>query len=257
MVRFARNDDRMIIVAWMDMDDEQLNFRNELLRAMGPQERELLLPHLEPVALEVPQILETEDTPVSDVYIMESGLASIVARFPGGRDIEVGIVGREGMTGAAVILGGDQSANRTFMQVSGHGFKLPARILSGAMEESRALRGLLLAYVQALLAQTTSTVLANGHAKLEERLARWLLMVHDRTDGMTIGLTHEFLAVMLGVRRAGVTVALHLLEGKGLIRSTRRQIVILNRRGLIEEAHGSYGAAEEEYRRLIGRQLAR
>lgn len=87
------------------------------------------------------------------------------------------------------------------MQVSGHGFKLPAPILSAAMEESRALRGLLLAYVQALLAQTTSTVLANGHAKLEERLARWLLMVHDRTDGMMMSLTHEFLAVMLGVRR--------------------------------------------------------
>jgi CRP-like cAMP-binding protein len=198
-----------------------------------------------------------EDTLVGDIYILESGLASIVARFPGGRDIEVGIVGREGMTGAAVMLGGDQSTNRTFMQVSGHGFKLPAPILSAAMEESRTLRGLLLAYVQALLAQTTSTVLANGHAKLEERLARWLLMVHDRTDGMMISLTHEFLAVMLGVRRAGVTVALHLLEGKGLIRSTRRQIVILNRRGLIEEAHGCYGAAGEEYRRLIGSPLAR
>ncbi|RUM22261.1 Crp/Fnr family transcriptional regulator [Rhizobium vallis] len=239
------------------MDDRQLNFRNELLRAMGLQELELLRPHLEPVDLDVPLILETENSPVGDVYMLESGLASIVARFPGGRDIEVGIVGREGMTGAAVILGGNQSANRTFMQVSGHGFKLPASVLSQAMEESRALRSLLLAYVQALLAQTTSTVLANGHAKLEERLARWLLMVHDRTDGMTIWLTHEFLAVMLGVRRAGVTVALHLLEGKGLIRSTRRQIVILNRQGLIEEAHGAYGAAEEEYRRLIGTQLAR
>ncbi|MGZ2421997.1 CRP-like cAMP-binding protein [Rhizobium laguerreae] len=256
MVRFAAAaiDDRCTDQA---MDDEQLNFRNELLRAMAPQERELLVPHLVPVDLDVPLILEMEDTPVGDVYILESGLASIVARFPGGRDIEVGIVGREGITGAAVILGGDQSANRTFMQISGHGFKLPAAILSAAMEESRALRSLLLAYVQALLAQTTSTVLANGHAKLEERLARWLLMVHDRTDGMTISLTHEFLAVMLGVRRAGVTVALHLLEGKGLIRSTRRQIVILNRRGLIEEAHGSYGAAEEEYRRLIGSHLAR
>ncbi|ABC93955.1 hypothetical conserved protein (plasmid) [Rhizobium etli CFN 42] len=239
------------------MDDQQLKFRNELLRAMGPQEQELLLPHLERVDLEVPLILEMENSSVSDVYILESGLASIVARFPGGRDIEVGIVGREGMTGAAVILGGNQSANRTFMQVSGHGFKLPAVVLSTAMEESRPLRSLLLAYIQALLAQTTSTVLANGHARLEERLARWLLMVHDRTDGATIWLTHEFLAVMLGVRRAGVTVALHLLEGKGLIRSTRRQIVILNRRGLIEEAHGSYGAAEEEYRRLIGKDLAR
>ncbi|MBB2676159.1 UNVERIFIED_ORG: CRP-like cAMP-binding protein [Rhizobium esperanzae] len=241
----------------MNMDHQQLNFRNELLRAMGPQERGLLVPYLEPLDLEVPLVLELEDTPISNVYILESGLASIVARFPGGRDLEVGIVGREGMTGAAVILGGEQSANRTFMQISGHGFKLPAPVLSAAVEESRALRSLLLAYVQTLLAQTTSTVLANGHAKLEERLARWLLMVHDRTDGTTIWLTHEFLAVMLGVRRAGVTVALHLLEGKGLIRSTRRQIVILNRRGLIEEAHGSYGAAEEEYRRLIGTQLTR
>ncbi|MBY5334933.1 Crp/Fnr family transcriptional regulator [Rhizobium leguminosarum] len=239
------------------MDDDQLNFRNELLRAMGPQERDLIVPHMEPITLDVPLILELENRPVGDIYILEAGLASIVARFPGGRDIEVGIVGREGMTGAAVMLGGDQSANRTFMQISGYGFKLPAPILSAAMEESRALRSLLLAYVQALLAQTTSTVLANGHAKLEERLARWLLMVHDRADGMTISLTHEFLAVMLGVRRAGVTVALHLLEGKGLIRSTRRQIVILNRRGLIEEAHGSYGAAEEEYRRLIGSPLGR
>ncbi len=90
MVRFARDNDRIIIVAWMEMEDEQLNFRNELLRAMGPQERELLLPHLEPVTLDIPLILEMEDTPVGDVYLLESGLTSIVARFPGGRDIEVG-----------------------------------------------------------------------------------------------------------------------------------------------------------------------
>ncbi|MGZ2504368.1 CRP-like cAMP-binding protein [Rhizobium beringeri] len=118
------------------MDDEQLNFRNELLRAMSPQERDLIVPHMKPITLDVPLILEMENTPVGDIYILESGLASIVARFPGGRDIEVGIVGREGMTGAAVMLGGDQSANRTFMQVSGHGFKLPASILSSAMHPS-------------------------------------------------------------------------------------------------------------------------
>ncbi|SCB58744.1 cAMP-binding domain of CRP or a regulatory subunit of cAMP-dependent protein kinases [Rhizobium aethiopicum] len=184
MVRFARSKGRIITDARMDMDNQQLNFRNELLRAMGPQERELLLPHLEPVDLEVPLVLEMENNPVSDVYTrigtcLDRGEISGRARYRGRHRRP------RGHDRAAVILGGNQSTNRTFMQVSGHGFKLPASVLLAAMEEIRPLRSLLLAYVQALLAQTTSTVLANGHAKLEERLARWLLMVHDRTDGAT------------------------------------------------------------------------
>ena len=100
--------------------------------------------------------------------------------------------------------------------------------------------------------QTAHTVLAQGRAKLEERLARWLLMSHDRAEGDELPLTHEFLALMLGVRRAGVTMATHLLEGRGVIRATRGQLMVVDRKGLEEIAGGTYGVPEAEYRRLIG-----
>ncbi len=121
-----------------------------------------------------------------------SGLASIVARLSGGRDIEVGIAGREGMTGAAIVLGGEQSPKLAFMQVSGthagvgNRFRISSMKLQEAIDASPTLRAKLFAYIQAFMAQMSSTVLANGHSKLEERLARWLLMVHDRMDGNTI-----------------------------------------------------------------------
>jgi CRP-like cAMP-binding protein len=102
------------------------------------------------------------------------------------------------------------------------------------------------------MTQTSQTALSNGQSKLEERLARWLLMCHDRINGDTVELTHEFLSVMLGVRRAGVTVGTHVLEGKGLIRASRGGITILDREGLEEEAQGFYGVPEASYARLIG-----
>jgi hypothetical protein len=105
---------------------------------------------------------------------------------------------------------------------------------------------------RAFAIQVAFTALANGRAKLEERLARWLLMVHDRVVGDRIVLTHEYMAVMLGVRRPGVTVALHILEGKGAIRSHRGEVVIKDREGLAAEAGGGYGQPETEYARLLG-----
>jgi len=239
------------------MPIEERQYRNELLKSLSDSDIALLAPHLEFTTLDLPHQIERANEPVDSVFFLESGLASIVARLPGGRDIEVGVAGREGMTGAAIVLGGEQSPNMTFMQVSGTGYRITSAALQKAIDTSATLRAKLLAYIQAFLAQMSSTVLANGHAKLEERLARWLLMVHDRMDGNTISLTHEFMAIMLGVRRPGVTVALHILEGKGFIRASRGQITVLNRRGLMDEANGSYGAAEEEYHRLLGVTLSR
>lgn len=233
------------------------SFRNELLNALSPEDLGLLVPYLEEIRLDVPFMIEKSNALIEHVYFLESGLASIVAKLSGGRDIEVGIAGREGVTGVSVILGGTQSPNTTFMQVSGSGYRIPTDAFRIALDASTSLRAMLFSYTQSLLIQTGSTVLANGHAKLEERLARWLLMVHDRMDGMIVPLTHEFLSVMLGVRRPGVTVALHILEGKGFIRAMRGQITIVNRRGLIDEANGSYGVAEHEYQRLLGIKLAR
>lgn len=233
------------------------DYGNFLLRAMAPEDLALLEPYLDEVKLDVPLRLEQADTTIDAVYFLECGLASIVGRLPNGRDIEVGIAGREGMTGASVVLGSGQSPNVTFMQISGWGFRLPSARLADAMASSVALKAMLLLYVQSLLVQTTSTVLANGHVQTDARLARWLLMVHDRMSGAAVPLTHEFLAIMLGVTRPGVTVALHALEGQKLIRAVRGQITIVNRNGLIRLAQGSYGAAEREYQRLMSVPLSR
>ena len=227
------------------------SFRNELLRAMEPSDLDRLVPHLERVTLNVRFQLEDANTPIAYGYFLEAGMASIVARLGDDRDIEIGVAGRDGMIGTAVILGAEMTPNSTFMQVDGWGWRVPAATLRQQFDESASLRGLLLRYVQTMLFQTAMTALANGHSKLEERLARWLLMTHDRVDGADVRLTHEFLAVMLGVRRPGVTEAMHLLEGRGLIRANRGHVVILNREGLEAQANGSYGAAESEYRRLL------
>ncbi|HEY4201040.1 MAG TPA: Crp/Fnr family transcriptional regulator [Devosiaceae bacterium] len=227
-------------------------FRNALLRAMAPCDFDALEPHLERVTLEVRFQLERANQTIEHAYFLEDGLASIVARMSGDRDIEVGVAGRDGMTGTAVILGASMTPNSTFMQVDGWGWRVSADVLRRLFDASPSLRDLLLRYVQTMLLQTSATALANGHAKLEERLARWLLMTHDRVEGTDVRLTHEFLAVMLGVRRPGVTDAMHILEGKGFIRANRGQVVILDRDGLEQQANGSYGGPEAEYIRLMG-----
>ena len=139
--------------------------------------------------------------------------------------------GNDGMTGPAVVLGGMQSPHDSYMQVAGHGLQDHYRAPSNAMETSKTLRNYLLLYVHTMVIQTASTALANGQADVSARMARWLLMVHDRTHGPEIVLTHEFLAVMLGVRRPWVTEILHVLEDKRLIRAKRGQITIVDRQG--------------------------
>jgi CRP-like cAMP-binding protein len=192
---------------------------------------------------------------VEYVYFVEEGMLSVVSKMETGRDVEVGIIGLEGMSGSSVVLGDSRSCHETNVQVAGWAIRLLAPTLLQAIRRSRSLLDLLLLYTRTLDLQTASTATANGRAKLEERLARWLLMTHDRVGSDRINITHEFLANMLACRRPGVTVALHLLEGKGLIRSNRGQIIILDRQGLKIEANGSYGAAEREYERLLGEDL--
>jgi CRP-like cAMP-binding protein len=156
------------------------------------------------------------------------------------------------MTGTAVVLGDDQSPHETYIQIAGAGQRIAATELRKAMKASGSLHGLLLRYVQAFMVQTAHTAIANARAKLDERLSRWILMAHDRIAGNTLALTHEFLALMLGVRRAGVTEALQSLARQKLIEARRGQVVVLNRQGIVRRAGSSYGAPEAEYRRLIG-----
>jgi CRP-like cAMP-binding protein len=226
---------------------------NLLLRAVGEADFALLEPYLERVQLKLKDPIFNPNEPITHVYFLEDGVASIVSEQEDGDQIEVGLHGREGMSGAAVILGAEQSPHASMIQVGNPAaLVIPSDRLLAACEKSGSLRLLLLRYVQSLNVQAAMTAASNAHYALPERLARWLLMCHDRTEGDRIELTHEFLSMMLAVRRSGVTVTLHTLEATGAIRSARGVVTIANRSRLEEIAGDSYGQAEAEYRRLIG-----
>ncbi|MBC8012812.1 MAG: Crp/Fnr family transcriptional regulator [Methyloceanibacter sp.] len=230
---------------------KQSVIKNHLLARLKPEDAQLIESNLKHVELARRQPIEQPNKPIKYVYFPESGMVSIVTNGARKKQLEVGIIGREGVTGLTVILGNDRSPHSTYVQMPGDGYRITADDLRCAIAKSPTLHGALLNYVQAFMTQTAHTAASNGSAKLEERLARWLLMAHDRTDGDDLPLVHEFLALMLGVRRPGVTVALHTLEAQGLIRAARASIHVIDRAGLEELAGGAYGVPEAEYRRLM------
>src|SRR3954467_6963659 len=230
----------------------QASVRNRLLAALSPADFSLLEPQLEPIPLPVRTCLAEPNRPIGHVYFLEQGIASVVASTPLGRRIEVGIIGREGLTAPCVLLGVGRSPHECFVQTPGAGLRILADDLRRALAASAALHQHLLRFVQAFMIQMGQTALANACHVVEQRLARSLLMCRDRVDGDGLAPTQEFLSLRLGVRRAGVTVALQALEERGLIATQRGQVTVLNRARLAAVAGGSYGAAEAEYERLIG-----
>jgi CRP-like cAMP-binding protein len=227
------------------------NQRNRLLAALGPSDLRLLLPHLESLALDVRHPIEERNKPIAHVYFMEEGIASVVASGNGDKEIEVGLIGREGMTGIVVAMGNHRSPHKVYVQVRGSAQRIPVADFRGAMQASETLRALLLKFAQSFMIQTAHTAIANGRASVEQRLARWVLMARDRIDADEIPLTHEFLALMLGVRRPGVTVALQALAGRGLLRASRGHVHVVDRKGLEKTAGAFYGVPESELRRLM------
>lgn len=226
--------------------------RNRLLAALSRDDFALLEPHLRPLALALKTDMERPNRRIETVYFMEAGIASVVAVQSDTTQVEVGLIGSEGMSGIAVVLGGDQSPHSTYIQVAGEGQRMKANELRKAMNASASLRTLLLKFAQVFMVQTAHTAIANARARIDQRLSRWILMAHDRTLKSDLPLTHEFLALMLGVRRAGVTEALQSLKRQKLIDTRRNQVIVLNRKGIEQAAGNSYGTPEKEYRRLIG-----
>ncbi|UDL89238.1 Crp/Fnr family transcriptional regulator [Mesorhizobium sp. PAMC28654] len=227
-------------------------YRNELLRRMMPDDLALIQPYMTRRGLPLRAMLVTPDTPIEAVHFMEHGIAAVIARTASGHGAEVGFIGFEGMTGASLVMGDDRAAHACSMLFEGEAIRIDATHFNAALAASPTLRLYLLRFVNYMQTQTGCTALANAQLKLEERLARWLLMCDDRLPDERMAITHEFLASMLGVRRPGVTITLQLLEGRSLIRSRRGEVIIRDRAGLIELANGSYGEAEAEYARLIG-----
>lgn len=220
---------------------------------MADADLELLTPHLTRIKMEREQVMVEPGKPIQHIYFPEGGVASVVSAMPETGTTEIGLFGREGVSGTGAILGVDVSPTRTFIQVDGStALRIELAQLRAAMNASPTLQMLLLRYVHTVFTQISNCAVANVHHHLEARLARWLLMCHDRIDGDELFLTHEFMSMMLGVQRTGVTVTLHILEGGGSIRSKRGRVIILDREKLEELAGDAYGVPEAEYRQLIG-----
>ena len=223
-----------------------------MLSALSAADYARLAPHLKATRLAVYRSLEDADKPIKHVCFPEKGFVSVVAAGARDRQSEVGLIGRDGMTGISVVMGDDRSPHMSYVQAAGHGQSIKADALRQAMEDNPSIRTLFLHFAQAFMVQAAHTAVANGRGNIEQRLARWLLMAHDRLDGNELPLTHEFLALMLNVRRAGVTEALQGLSRKGAIIASRGHIMVKNRAGLIACANGLYGIPESEYLRLTG-----
>jgi CRP-like cAMP-binding protein len=226
--------------------------RNRLLQKISLEDWDLIGPYLEAIALKERQVIEVPQKPITHAYFLESGVASVVAVDSEDHRIEVGVIGYEGITGVPLIMGDTRAQHSTYVQIPGHGHRLPQEALCSAIARSESLRTLMLKSAQGFMIQTAHTALANGRAKLEQRLARWLLMAHDRMTSDAVPLTHEFLAVMLGVRRAGVTVAIHGFERRGLVTTRRGQLTLVDRAGIEQVAGSFYGTPEAELKRLFG-----
>ena len=191
-----------------------------------------MAPLLEPVRCPLAQVLVEQDAEIRFTYFLEAGIASLVPISPDGQSAEGGIVGREGYITPATILGSKTIPYKIEIQMVGDGHRIPCKALLAASHASFALRDVLLRFAQALMVQMTYSVLANAVHHIDERLARWLLMVHDRSDSDDLALTHNFMALMLAVRRPSVTTTLHVLEGNGFIRSDRGYVTIRDRAAL-------------------------
>jgi CRP-like cAMP-binding protein len=207
---------------------------------------------LEPVDLPRTFVLAELDAPIEHVYFPESGIGSVIAVSPEGNKVEAGLFGRDGFSPVQSLVGSSAHGQEIVMQVSGRGHRIDIGIFQRAMDANPALANLLMRYAQTLATQVSFTGLSNAVHHVDERLARWILMCHDRVDGDEIDLTHDYISIMLAVRRPSVTTSLHVLEGNGLIRSSRGKVIVRNRAALEEFAHDAYGRPEAEYRRLIG-----
>jgi CRP-like cAMP-binding protein len=225
--------------------------RNRLLALLPDEDKVLLAPLLEHVDLAQGDVLHEPFGSISHVYFFKSGLSSEIAINPGGNQIEIGCIGKEGLSGLPVVLDVEATPHRSFMEVGGSALRIRSTELRRLFDASTNIRATLLRYVHVFTIQIASTALSHGKYSLSERLARWLLMAHDRLESDQLPLTHDFLSLMLGVRRSGVTDAIHVLEGELAIRAKRGLITVRSRGRLEKIAGDSYGVAEAEYRRIL------
>ncbi len=226
--------------------------RNRLLAALPPEDLDRLRPYFEAVEFSLRDVVQAPNTPMTAVFFPESGWASMMALLVDGNSAEVGIVGYEGMVGLPLLLGNDRSPAEAIIQAPGIFLRLSADALAKELDRNARMRALLLRYALAFQTQVAQTAACNGHHALEQRLARWLLIAHDRAQGDDFPMTQEFLAMMLCVHRPGVTVAARLFQQAGLISYANGRITVTDRAGLEAAACECHGAVAREFERLLG-----
>jgi len=221
--------------------------QNHFLATLSPEDFEQLRPFLKMVELKRHAIIHEANKLVDAVYFIESGVISRVARTQADGAVEVAVVGRFGLVGLSVILGTMAALHRTVVQIPGTALRIPATDLQAIMTKTPSIRDHLLRYVQLLMSQKAQVALCNAKHDIDKRLARWLLLAHDRVAGNQLPVTHDLLASMLGVRRAGVTEALAALEAKGVIAKTRGALKIVSLEALKSHACECYKIIDDRF----------
>lgn len=231
--------------------------RNLLLRSLSDADYALLAPHLERVPFAIGDVLLHADERIESFCFLEAGIAGVLDRLEGERGYAIGLVGAEGFVGWPMLLGDDRSPYDVVMRAEhGAALRIAAVDLLPALAQSATLRGALLQFVETFMIQMGRTIVSSLAHSVERRLARWILLYHDRVLEDDICMTHEEFRLMLGVRRSSVTDALHRLEEQQAIRAVRGRVVVRDRAKLIAMASDTYGRAEAEYRRLLERSPA-
>ena len=225
-------------------------YKNRILASLSRTEIARLAPYLLPLDLPSGKTLLDPGQEITYAYFLETGLASVVVVMANGNMVETGITGNDGFVGFSALLGTKTIPTRTFMQIPGNGFKIKAQHLVDEFERSGTLQKKINRYFQANLVLTAQTAACNRLHDIAERLARWLLMCHDRMDSDTFSITHEFLGHMLGTPRSTVTLAAGILHKAGLIDYSRGKVIIRDRKGLEKAACECYQTIRKEFERL-------
>jgi CRP-like cAMP-binding protein len=225
---------------------------NRLLGLLPPRDYKRLRPHLQRIPLEYRDSLYRAHKPLGFVYFIETGVGSLVNTMANGQAAEVGTIGNEGVVGLPLLLGDDRALTSVYIQVPGVGLRMKATVFKKELERSASMRAVMLRYAHAFFNQVAQSAACNQFHSLQQRCCRWLLMTHDRMQSDAFLLTQEFLAMMLGVQRTGVSAAAGGLQRAGLIRYKRGNVTILDRRGLIKRSCECYGVSKKEFDRLLG-----
>jgi CRP-like cAMP-binding protein len=225
---------------------------NRLFAALPPAEAARLLPVLEPVTWALRDVLYAPDEAPEFLYFPTTAMVSLIHTLTDGITAEMGVVGREGVVGVALFMGGGSTASEALVQIAGQGFRLPAVYVGGEFRRGGVFQEVLLRYAQALLTQIGQTAVCNMRHTITQRMCRWLLLALDRVPGDEVRMTQEFLAQMLAVRRPSVTEVARRMQTAGLIRCGRGYITIVNRREVEARVCECYATVEKEFTRLLG-----